>query len=238
VEDRGVTYSQRTKEFAHDYRYFPEPDLPPLTISRERVEEIRARLPELPAARRDRFISMYGLPVNDASQLTASKATADFFEECVKAKETQPDVLASKSKTVSNWMLGDLMGLVNASGADLDASRITPGLLREFTDLVEAGAISGPAAKTVLEEMFKSGKQAQAIAEEQGLTQISDAGLLDGTVADVLDRNDQAVQDYLGGKETALKFLVGQVMKETRGRASPALVNEMLQEKLASIGGG
>ena len=238
VEDRGVTYSQRTKEFAHDYRYFPEPDLPPLTISRERVEEIRARLPELPAARRDRFISVYGLPVNDASQLTASKATADFFEECVKAKETQPDVLASKSKTVSNWMLGDLMGLVNASGADLDASRMTPGLLREFTDLVEAGAISGPAAKTVLEEMFKSGKQAQAIAEEQGLTQISDAGLLDGTVADVLDRNDQAVQDYLGGKETALKFLVGQVMKETRGRASPALVNEMLQEKLASIGGG
>jgi aspartyl-tRNA(Asn)/glutamyl-tRNA(Gln) amidotransferase subunit B len=142
------------------------------------------------------------------------------------------------AKSVSNWMLGDLMGLVNASGADLDASRITPGLLREFTDLVEAGAISGPAAKTVLEEMFKSGKQAQAIAEEQGLTQISDAGLLDGTVADVLDRNDQAVQDYLGGKETALKFLVGQVMKETRGRASPALVNEMLQEKLASIGGG
>ena len=238
VEDRGVTYSQRTKEFAHDYRYFPEPDLPPLTISRERVEEIRARLPELPAARRDRFISMYGLPVNDASQLTASKATADFFEECVKAKETQPDVLASKSKTVSNWMLGDLMGLVNASGADLDASRITPGLLREFTELIEAGAISGPAAKTVLEEMFKSGKQAQAIAEEQGLTQISDSGLLHGTVADVLDRNDQAVQDYLGGKETALKFLVGQVMKETRGRASPALVNEMLQEKLASIGGG
>ena len=173
VEDRGVTYSQRTKEFAHDYRYFPEPDLPPLTISREWVEEIRARLPELPAARRDRFISMYGLPVNDASQLTASKATAEFFEECVKAKETQPDVLASKSKTVSNWMLGDLMGLVNASGADLDASRITPGLLREFTELIEAGAISGPAAKTVLEEMFKSGKQAQAIAEEQGLTQIS-----------------------------------------------------------------
>ena len=238
VEDRGVTYSQRTKEFAHDYRYFPEPDLPPLTISRERVEEIRARLPELPAARRGRFISMYGLPVSDASQLTASKATADFFEECVKAKETQPDVLASKSKTVSNWMLGDLMGLVNASGADLDASRITPGLLREFTELIEAGAISGPAAKTVLEEMFKSGKQAQAIAEEQGLTQISDSSLLHGTVANVLDRNDQAVQDYLGGKETALKFLVGQVMKETRGRASPALVNELLQEKLASIGGG
>ena len=238
VEDPGVTFSQRTKEFAHDYRYFPEPDLPPLSISRQWVDEIRARLPELPGARRDRFISMYELPEYDASQLTSSKATADFFEESLKAKETQPSALAAKAKAVGNWMLGDLAGLVNASGADLGESNITPGLLREFTDLIDAGTISGPAAKTVLEEMFKSGKQAQAIAQEQGLTQISDAGELDGTVAEILERNEQAVQDYLGGKETALKFLVGQVMKETRGRASPALVNQMLEEKLASKGGG
>ncbi len=238
VEDRGVTFSQRTKEFAHDYRYFPEPDLPPLSISRQWVDDIRARLPELPGARRDRFISMYELPAYDASQLTSSKATADFFEESLKAKETQPSALAAKAKAVGNWMLGDLAGLVNASGADLAESNITPGHLREFTDLIDAGTISGPAAKTVLEEMFKSGKQAQAIAQEQGLTQISDAGELDGTVAEILERNEQAVQDYLGGKETALKFLVGQVMKETRGRASPALVNQMLEEKLASKGGG
>ncbi len=238
VEDRGVTFSQRTKEFAHDYRYFPEPDLPPLSISRQWVDEIKARLPELPGARRDRFISMYELPEYDASQLTSSKATADFFEETLKSKETQPSALAAKAKAVGNWMLGDLAGLVNASGADLGESNITPGHLREFTDLIDAGTISGPAAKTVLEEMFKSGKQAQAIAQEQGLTQISDAGELDGTVAEILERNEQAVQDYLGGKETALKFLVGQVMKETRGRASPALVNQMLEEKLASKGGG
>ena len=238
VEERGITFSQRAKEYAHDYRYFPEPDLPPLSISRQWVEEIRARLPELPGARRDRFISMYGLPVYDASQLTATRATADFFEECLKAKETQPATLAAKSKAVGNWMLGDLAGLLNASGADLADSKVTPGHLREFTDLIDAGTISGPAAKTVLEEIFKSGKGPQAIAEEQGLTQISDAGQLDGTVADVLDRNEQAVQDYMGGKETALKFLVGQVMKETRGRASPALVNRMLEEKLASKGGG
>jgi aspartyl-tRNA(Asn)/glutamyl-tRNA(Gln) amidotransferase subunit B len=199
------------------------------------VEDLRSRLPELATQRKNRFVQQLGLPKADARQLTDVKAMADYFEAALALKPGGGPALA---KSVSNWMLGDLMGLVNASGADLDASRITPGLLREFTDLVEAGAISGPAAKTVLEEMFKSGKQAQAIAEEQGLTQISDAGLLDGTVADVLDRNDQAVQDYLGGKETALKFLVGQVMKETRGRASPALVNEMLQEKLASIGGG
>ena len=238
VEDRGVTFSQRTKEFAHDYRYFPEPDLPPLTISREWVKEIRERLPELPVARRDRFIAMYDLPVYDATQLTSSKPTADFFEESLKAKDTQPSALAAKSKAIGNWMLGDLSGLLNAAGCELGDSKITPGLLRDFTDLVESGTISGPAAKTVLEEMFKSGKPAQAIAEEQGLTQISDAGELDGTIADILDRNDQAVQDYLGGKETALKFLVGQVMKETRGRASPGLVNDMLQEKLASRGGG
>ena len=238
VEDRGVTFSQRTKEYAHDYRYFPEPDLPPLSISRQWVDDIRSRLPELPGARRDRFISTYELPVYDASQLTASRATADFFEETLKAKETQPSALAAKSKAIGNWMLGDLAGLLNASGAELGESKITPSHLREFTDLIDAGTISGPAAKTVLEEMFKSGKQPQAIAQEQGLTQISDAGQLDGTVAEVLERNEQAVQDYLGGKETALKFLVGQVMKETRGRASPALVNQMLEDKLASKGGG
>ena len=238
VEDRGVTFSQRTKEFAHDYRYFPEPDLPPLSISREWVSEIRARLPELPTARRDRLISTYDLPVYDAAQLTASRATADFFEASLQAKDTQPAALAAKAKAIGNWMLGDLSGLLNASGSDLADSRVTPGLLRDFTDLIDAGTISGPAAKTVLEEMFKSGKPAQAIAEEQGLTQISDADQLDGTIAEILDRNAQAVQDYLGGKETALKFLVGQVMKETRGRASPALVNDMLQEKLASRGGG
>ena len=238
VEDRGVTFSQRTKEFAHDYRYFPEPDLPPLSISREWVSEIRSRLPELPTVRRDRLISAYDLPVYDAAQLTASKATADFFEASLQAKDTQPTALAAKAKAIGNWMLGDLSGLLNASGSDLADSRVTPGLLRDFTDLIDAGTISGPAAKTVLEEMFKSGKPAQAIAEEQGLTQISDAGQLDGTIAEILDRNAQAVQDYLGGKETALKFLVGQVMKETRGRASPALVNDMLQEKLASRGGG
>ena len=238
VEDRGVTFSQRTKEFAHDYRYFPEPDLPPLSISRQWVDEIRERLPELPGARRDRFIFDYDLPAYDAAQLTSTKATADFFEESLKAKETQPPALAAKAKAIGNWMLGDLSGLLNAAGSELADSRVTPSHLRDFTDLIEAGTISGPAAKTVLEEMFKSGKAAQAIAQEQGLTQISDAGQLDGTIAEILEKNAQAVQDYLGGKETALKFLVGQVMKETRGRASPALVNDMLQEKLASRGGG
>ena len=234
IEERGVTVSQRTKESAHDYRYFPEPDLPPLSISREWVEEIRASLPELPGARRDRFVAQFGLSLYGANLLTASKVTAEFFEEGLTAKETQPTEATTKAKAIANWMLGDMTGLLNASGMEMESSKITPRGLREFTDLIEAGAISGPAAKTVFEEMFKSGKEAQAIAEEQGLTQISDVGLLDGAVAEVLHRNPQAVQDFLGGKETAIKFLVGQVMKETRGRANPAIINRILLENLGS----
>ena len=234
VEERGVTVSQRTKEFAHDYRYFPEPDLPPLSISREWVEEIEARQPELPGARRDRFVTQFGLSMYDANLLTASKVTAEFFEDGLRAKETQPAEVTAKAKAIANWMLGDMTGLLNASDMELANSKITPQGLREFTDLIEAGTISGPAAKTVFEEMFKSGKEARAIAEEQGLTQISDVSLLDGTVAEVLQRNPQAVQDFLGGKETAIKFLVGQVMKETRGRANPAIINRILLENLGS----
>jgi aspartyl-tRNA(Asn)/glutamyl-tRNA(Gln) amidotransferase subunit B len=234
VEERGVTVSQRTKEFAHDYRYFPEPDLPPLSISREWVEGIRARLPELPGARRDRFVAQYGLSLYDATLLTASKGTAEYFESGLRARETQPVEMTAKSKAMANWMLGDMTGLLNASGMEMENAKITPQGLRDFTDLIEAGTISGPAAKAVFEEMFKSGKGARAIAEEQGLTQISDVGLLDGAVAEVLQRNPQAVNDFLGGKETALKFLVGQVMKETRGRANPALINRILLENLGT----
>lgn len=236
VEERGVTVSQRTKEFAHDYRYLPEPDLPPLSISREWVEILRAGMPELATARRDRLIVEYGLPVYDANLLTNAKATADFFEECVRARETQPSQLTGKSKAVANWILGDLSGLLNASDVELAESPVTPLRLREFTDLIDAGTINGPAAKAVLEQMFLTGNGAQAIAEEQGLTQISNAGELDGTMDAVLQRNPQAVSDFKSGKETALKFLVGQVMKETRGRANPSLVNRMLTERLTSAG--
>ena len=234
IEERGVTVSQRTKEFAHDYRYFPEPDLPPLSISKEWVEEIRARQPELPGARRDRFVAKYGLPLYDANLLTASKATAEFFDDALKAGETPTAQITAKAKAMANWMLGDMTGLLNASNTELENSRFTPQGVREFTDLIEAGTISGPAAKTVFEEMFRSGKSAQAIAEEQGLTQISDVGFLEGAVVEALHRNPQAVQDFLGGKETAIKFLVGQVMKETRGRANPAIINRILLEHLVS----
>jgi len=235
VEERGVTVSQRTKEFAHDYRYFPEPDLPPLSISRAWVDEVRERLPELPGSRRDRFVSQYGLPLYDASQLTASKVTADFFENGLNVSEIESNGVAAKAKAIANWMLGDMTGLLNASGVELEDSKITPQSLIEFTNLIEAGIINGPAAKTVFEEMFKSGKGAMIIAEEQGLTQISDSGLLAVAVAGVIHDNPQAVQDFLGGKETAIKFLVGQVMRETRGRANPAMINKILLENLDTV---
>lgn len=236
VEEQGITVSQRSKEGAHDYRYLPEPDLPPMHIDRKWVDEIGSSLPELPEARRDRFVARYGLPLYDANLLTGSKSTADFFEEALGSKGTSSQDLAGKSKVIANWMVGDLTGLLNSSEAGLGQATITPQRLREFTDLIDAGTISGPAAKTVLEEMFKSGKGAQVISQEQGLTQISDAHQLDGAVDEVLQRNPQAVQDFHGGKETAIKFLVGQVMKETRGRANPSLVNRILQEKLGSQG--
>jgi aspartyl-tRNA(Asn)/glutamyl-tRNA(Gln) amidotransferase subunit B len=236
VEEQGITVPQRSKEHAHDYRYLPEPDLPPLHIDRKWVEDIRTRLPELPEARRDRFVAQYGLPLYDANLLTNSKSTANFFEESLQVKETTPRELPAKSKVMANWILGDLTGLLNASDTGLGEATITPQRLREFTDLIDAGTISGPAAKTVLEEMFKSRKGAQSISQEQGLTQITDTHLLDGAVEEALQRNSQAVQDFHGGKETAIKFLVGQVMKETRGRANPSLVNQILQEKLGSQG--
>ena len=235
VEERGETASQRTKEYAHDYRYFPEPDLPPLSMSAEWVDEIRASLPELPGARRDRFAAEYGLSLYDAGLLTASRDTADYFEDSLRSKEADPQAVAAKAKAIANWMLGDMTGLLNSSDTHLKDARITPGGLREFTDMIEAGAISGPAAKTVFEEMFRSGEGASAIVQDQGLTQISDPGLLIAAVAEVIRQNPQAVQDFIGGKETAIKFLIGQVMKETRGRANPAVVNRILA---ASLGPG
>ncbi len=232
VEERGVTMSQRTKEFAHDYRYFPEPDLPPLSVSREWAEEINERLPELPGARRDRFVSEFGLSAYDAGLLTAAKNTADYFEESLRAGDSKPDSLPAKAKAIANWMMGDMAGLLNASGIELEESRIGPHALRNFTDLIDSGVISGPAAKAVFEEMFRSGRAAMDIAEKQGLTQLNDDAQLIEAVDLVIRNNSQAVQDYLGGKETAIKFLLGQVMKETRGRANPASVTRLLEENL------
>jgi len=237
VEEKGKTVSQRSKEYAHDYRYFPEPDLPPLMINRDWVEEIRARLPELPEARRDRFMAEYKLPPYEANLLTGSRDMADYFEDFVKAGEPSSLSQPERAKLGSNWLLGEVSRIMNANNIDiLDfRERVSPEQLARLTDLVVKGSVSGTTAKPVLEEMFKTGKDADEIIAQRGLIQISDTEQLRQTVNQVITANTQAVADYKAGKEQALKFLVGQVMRVTRGRANPKLVNELLKEKLAEV---
>jgi aspartyl-tRNA(Asn)/glutamyl-tRNA(Gln) amidotransferase subunit B len=226
VEEKGTTVSLRKKEYADDYRYFPEPDLPPLVPDGVWIEEIRARLPELPEARKDRFVAQYCLSSYDAAILTNSKAMADYFEDCIKL--TEPD----RAKMVSNWLSGDFSRLLNATNTEIENARIGPRHLIEMLVLVENGAISGPAAKAVLEEMFHSGKRASEIITEKKLSQISDAGEIREVVKQVMAGNSEAVADYGSGKEQALTFIIGQVMKATRGRANPGMVREIILQEL------
>ncbi len=226
VEDKGITVSQRTKEYAHDYRYFPEPDLPPLVISRDWVEEIRARLPELPEDRRDRFVAAYGLNEKTAELLTAAKAMADYFEAGVQA--------GAAAREAGNWLLGDVSSIMNSENIDIEgfAARVSPANLAALLALEEKKAINMPTAKAVLAEMYQTGREAAEIIKEKGLSQISDSGQLEETIRDVLDSNVQPVADYRAGKEQAFKFLVGQVMRATKGRANPQLANETLKRML------
>ena len=226
IEETGTTVTQRTKEYAEDYRYFPEPDLPPLVLNRAWIEEIRAGLPELPDARRDRFMAEYGLSPYDAGILTGSKAMADYFEDCIKL------VAPGKAKTVSNWLLGDFSRLLHATNTDVENARISPKHLADMLALVDNGAISGPTAKAVLEEMFQTGRGAGDIIKEKKLGQISDTGEIEEVVKQVIAGNAGAVADYAAGKQQAVTFLIGQVMKATRGRANPALVKEIIIREL------
>ncbi len=232
VEEKGKTVSQRSKEYAHDYRYFPEPDLPHLVLSQDWVEEIGSKLSELPDARRDRFMTEYKLPLYDANLLTSSKAMADYFEACVKTEEYKKLPQAKRAKEVSNWLLGEFSRLLNATNTEIGDCRVSPEQLCQLLDLIEKGSISGTSAKLVFEEMFNTGGHATDIVTEQGLSQISDTQQIKRVVSQVIQANAQAVTDYKEGKTQSLTFLVGQVMKATRGRANPRLVNELLKEKL------
>ncbi|WP_027356395.1 Asp-tRNA(Asn)/Glu-tRNA(Gln) amidotransferase subunit GatB [Desulfofundulus thermocisternus] len=225
-ESKGVTLPMRSKEEAHDYRYFPEPDLVPLIIDRRWVEEIRATLPELPDERRNRYIKRYDLPAYDATVLTATKEMADYFEECV--------ALYPNAKAVSNWMMGDLSRLLNAHNMDITQCKVSPRQLTDMLKLMDRGTISGKIAKTVFEEMFATGKDPEQIVQEKGLVQITDEGTIAAVVDEVLASNAKVVEDYLKGKDRAFGFLVGQVMKATRGKANPELVNRLLREKIHS----
>jgi len=237
IEDEGRTVSQRTKEYAHDYRYFPEPDLPPLTLAREWVEEIRARMPELPDAKKERFIHQYGLTEYEVNLLAETRAKARFFEECLASLAAEGETgVRQRAKAVSNWMLGDFARLLNAANMEIDDALVKPEHITQMLDMMDSGIISGKIAKTVFEEMFQTGKLPHQIVEEAGLTQISASDELAAAVEEILAANAKAVRDYQSGKQEALRFLVGQVMRGTRGRANPDLVNQILRQKLA--GGG
>ena len=226
-EGRGVTVVQRTKEYAHDYRYFPEPDLPPLVISREWVEEIKSRLPELPDARRKRFQEQYGLSPADARTLTAEKEPADYFEACV--------ALYPEPKKLAHWVTGEFFRLMRDTGATFEDVKVPPENLVKLLKLVDKGTINQNTAKSVLREMFETGADPQEIVEKKGLALIADADYLRGIIEDVLAANPEALQRYLGGKESTFGFFMGQVMKATRGRADPKLASRLLREKLNEL---
>lgn len=223
-EANGVTVSLRSKEQAHDYRYFPEPDLIPIVTDSAEIERIRASLPELPDARKARLMMDYGLSSYDAGVITSSRAMADYFDETVKLKVD--------AKTVANWLMGELLKHLNSASMDIEVCPVTPQKLAGLINLIEKGTISNKIAKTVFEEMWTTGKEAEVIVKEKGMVQISDAGEITGIIDKVIADNPQSVADFNAGKEKAIGFLVGQVMKQTKGRANPEMVNKLLRERM------
>jgi len=222
--DRGETVVMRSKEEAHDYRYFPDPDLVPLKLEKEWIEGCRKHVAELPAARLQRFVSEFALSEYDAGVLTASKAVADYFESCVK--------LFNQPKTVSNWVMGELTRELNNSGTDASASPVLPERLVSLLQLVEQGTISLKVAREIFPEVYSSGKTPEQIVQEKGLIQVSDEGALDKIIDEVLAKNPTQVAQFKEGKQQVLGFLVGQVMKASGGKANPGKVNELLRKRL------
>lgn len=223
-EPKGQTFLMRSKEEAHDYRYFPEPDLVPFTVSRKLVEEIRQTLPELPRARMQRLMRDYGLTAYDAYVLVEEKILGDYFEACLKEK--------GNPKLVSNWMQSELLALLNMKKISIGESPVKPKDLVGLVQLIENNTISGKIAKDVLPLMFESGKSAQAIVEEKGLVQVTDTKLLEEVAERIIQANPKSAEDFRSGKKAALGFLVGQMMKETKGKANPKIANEILERKL------
>ncbi len=220
----GRTVSMRSKEEAHDYRYFPEPDLPPLRLEQAWIDDIRRTLPELPDARRRRFVLEYALPDYDAALLTQSPALASYFEATAAA--------AGNAKAASNWIMGELLRKLKELGAGIDEVQLTPAALAGLIRLVESGTISGPVAKDVFEKMYASGRSAKEIVDTEGLARIDDEAAVEASVREVLAKHAAAVDQYRAGKGQTFGFLVGQVMKSTRGQANPALVNAIVKREL------
>jgi aspartyl-tRNA(Asn)/glutamyl-tRNA(Gln) amidotransferase subunit B len=222
---KGITFSMRSKEEAHDYRYFPEPDLVPVVTSPATVESIRKTIPELPDAKRERFVKEYGLPEYDSDMLTQSRALAAYYEEAAK--------LSGQPKVISNWMMGELMRLLNAENREIEACPVRPDRLAGMVKMIEGGVISTKIAKTVFEEMYKTGKDAETVVKEQGLVQVSDTGEIERIIDEVIKANPSQHADYKTGKDKLFGFFVGQVMKASKGKANPDMVNQLLKKKLS-----
>ena len=223
---QGATLAMRSKEYAHDYRYFPDPDLVPLAVGREWLEKVRAQLPELPDAKRERFQRAYGLPAYDAEVLTEERALADYYEEAVSAAGK------GRAKQVSNWVMGEVLRLLNERKLGIEACPVTPGRLAQLIGLIEDGTISGTIAKTVFEKTAQSGMDPAAIVDAEGLRQITDTGALDAAIAKVLAAHPKEAEAYKGGRKQLLGFFTGQVMKATQGKANPQALQAALKEKL------
>lgn len=224
----GRTASMRSKEQAHDYRYFPDPDLLPLRVEPQLVERIRSELPELPAEKKERFIREFGIPAYDAGVLTATRELAMFFEDTVK--------LFPNPKSVSNWIMTELMRQLKGEDEGIASCQVSPARLADLLKLIDNGTVSGKIAKTVFEDMCSTGRDAAAIIEEKGLVQVSDTNELRGVIGKVLDDNPDEVGKYLGGKTKLMGFFVGQAMKATKGKANPSVVNQILAEELGKRG--
>ena len=221
----GETYSMRSKEAAHDYRYFPEPDLLPLRISGAWLDELKSSMPELPPAKRQRFIEQYGIREYDAQVLTLTRAMSDYFETAA--------AVSGDARTAANWVMGDLAGALKAEGREITESPVTAEKLGELVALIGKGGISGKLAKEIFPKMWATGDSATAIMDREGLRQISDTSALDAIIDEVLSKNTAQVEQYKGGKTTVIGFLVGQVMKASRGQANPQMVNDLLKKKLS-----
>jgi aspartyl-tRNA(Asn)/glutamyl-tRNA(Gln) amidotransferase subunit B len=215
----------RSKEEAHDYRYFPEPDLPPLLVTTDFVEEVRASLPELPGPRAQRFSEQFGLSYADASQLTSDRSLADYYEAAV-------DASGGNARATANWIRSELLRELENAGLTADKSPVPAAELGALVTIIDEGKISGKQAKDVLVEMFATGKSAAAIVEEKGLVQVSDTGEIDRVIDEVIAASPNQLEQYRSGKEALFGFFVGQVMKVSKGKANPKIVNERLKEKL------
>ena len=215
----------RGKEEAHDYRYFPDPDLVPLVIDAAWVERVREGLPELPEAKLQRFMADYGIPRYDAEVLTAERPLADYYDACVQ--------LHGNGKACSNWVMGEVTRGLNAAGIGVRDCPVTPQLLAGLLQRIDDGTISGKIAKTVFDQMWQSGQDADTIIAEQGLKQVTDSGAIEKIIDEILAANPGQVDEFRGGKEKVFGFFVGQVMKASKGKANPAAVNELLKQKLA-----